>query len=78
MLDLFSTFWPFFKIVVPLWDRELIQKKALIVGFLRSLLGFQEGYAPFSYLVVPIFKGNPRREFFRNITEKVQSRLEGC
>lgn len=47
-------------------------------AFLRSLLGFQEGYAPFTYLVVPIFKGNPRREFFRNITEKVQSRLEGC
>ncbi|KAK9949310.1 hypothetical protein M0R45_004842 [Rubus argutus] len=43
--------------------------------FIQHLLGIREGVLPFTYLGVPIFKGQPKSNFFCAIADKVRCKL---
>lgn len=47
------------------------------VDQVRTILGFQEGCLPFTYLGVPIFRGKPRQIHLQLIADKVKSKLAG-
>ena len=46
-------------------------------SIIQSILGCNEGDFPFTYLGVPIFKGQPKRCHFQGLMDRVKSKLEG-
>lgn len=83
----FGISWISFIIIASLQGKLSVGKNVLFIvlrrtylhrrTYLRQLLGFIEGSAPFLYLGVPIFRGRPTREFLQILVDKVRSRLEG-
>lgn len=41
----------------------------------KVLLGLKLGCLPFTYLVVPLFIGRPKKSFFNPIVDKVKQKL---
>lgn len=45
------------------------------ISIISNLLGFSPGYAPISYLGVPLFKGRPKKVHLMPIADKIRIKL---